>query len=375
MLQHVVYLSLGSNLGNKKYNLQLAIDLIHQWVATVVATSGIYESEAWGFDGESFYNCNIKIHTLLSSTQLYKKLQKIEQQMGRTPQKTDSYENRIIDIDILFFNQEIIKNNLLTIPHPRIHERNFVLLPLLEIENNFIHPQFNISIKELIKSCNDHINCKLIEASNYKLQFNNQYNYIAIEGNIGIGKTTLASKIAEDFKAKLILERFADNPFLPKFYNDISRYAFPLEVSFLTDRYQQINEDLTPIDLNTDFVIADYHIFKSIVFSQITLEKEELNLYRKLFDIIYKDTPQPNLFIYLHQNIDILLKNIEQRGRDYEKKIDEGYLKKISEGYLNFIQKQPNLNVHLIDISDKDYVNKQEDYLWVINQINSIIKR
>lgn len=375
MLQHIVYLSLGSNLGDKKQNLKLAIDLIHQWVATVIEISGIYQSDAWGFEGECFYNCNIKVHTLLLPTQLFKKLKKIEVQMGRNHDKTDGYQNRIIDIDILFYNNEIIENKQLTVPHPRLQERNFVLLPMQELDKNFIHPKLNLSINELVKSCKDTINCTLVEPSFYQLQFHNQFNYIAIEGNIGIGKTTLATKISEDFNAKLVLERYADNPFLPKFYKDISRYAFPLEVSFLADRYKQMTDDLSQMDLFKDFVIADYHIFKSIIFAQITLSEDEFKLYKTLFDIIYKETPQPDLYIYLYQNTENLLKNIEKRGRSYEKNIDESYLKKINDGYLDFIHKQPNLNLHIIDISEKDYVNKQEDYHWVINKINSIIKK
>jgi deoxyguanosine kinase len=375
MLQRVVYLSLGSNLGDKKQNLQLAIDLIHQWVATVVKVSSIYQSDAWGFEGFNFYNCNLKIHTFHSPTILFNKLKKIELQMGRNHEKTDNYQNRIIDIDILFYDNEIIDNKYLIIPHPKLHERNFVLLPMKELDKDFNHPNLKLTISELLKNSKDTVKCIKIQASNYHLQFHNQFNYIAIEGNIGTGKTTLATKISEDFNAKLVLERFADNPFLPKFYEDISRFAFPLEVSFLADRYKQLTEDLSQMDLFKDFVITDYHIFKSIIFAQITLAEDELKLYKTLFDIIYKETPKPDLYIYLHQNTEILLKNIEKRGRSYEKNIDETYLKKINFGYLDFIQKQLQLNVHIIDISEKDYVNKQEDYHWVINKINSIIKK
>lgn len=375
MLQNIVYLSLGSNIGDKQKNLNLAIELIHQWVATVVEVSGTYLSKSWGFNGNDFYNCNLKIHTLHTANQLLKKLQKVEVQMGRLQKIKVGYEDRIIDIDILFFNNEIIENKSLTIPHVKIQDRNFVLLPMLELSKDIVHPVLNKTIEELNEDCDDSIKCEKMEESNYQLRFSNSLNYIAIEGNIGIGKTTLATKIAEDFNAKLVLERFADNPFLPKFYEDIKRYAFPLEVSFLADRYKQMSDDLAQFDIFKEFIIADYYIFKSIIFAQITLAEDELKLYKTLFDIIYKETPKPDIYIYLYQNTDTLLKNIQKRGRNYEKSIDANYLEKINNGYLEFIKNQINLNVHIVDVSEKNFVDKQEDYQWVLSKINAIIKK
>ena len=197
------------------------------------------------------------------------------------------------------------------------------------------------------------------------------YNYIAIEGNIGAGKTTLTTKIAEDFNAKTVLERFADNPFLPKFYEDQNRYAFPLEMSFLADRYQQIADDLAQFDLFKDFIIADYHIFKSLIFAKVTLTDDEYRLYRKLFEIIYKEMPKPDLYIYLYQNTARLLENIKQRGRNYEQEIPAEYLDKINRGYLDYIKSQTDLNVLVIDVSDRDFVKNQEDYAFVLEEIQN----
>ncbi|WP_317044000.1 deoxynucleoside kinase [Leeuwenhoekiella nanhaiensis] len=196
------------------------------------------------------------------------------------------------------------------------------------------------------------------------------FNYITIEGNIGAGKTTLSTMIAEDFNAKLILERFKDNPFLPKFYEDQARYAFPLEMSFLADRYQQLLDDIGQYDLFKDFMIADYDSYKSLIFARVTLAEEEYALYKKLHQIMYKELVKPDLYIYLYQNTERLLANIKKRGRDYEQNISEDYLLKINQGYLNWIKNKAQDNVKIIDISELDFVKNREDYLSILRQFS-----
>jgi len=181
--------------------------------------------------------------------------------------------------------------------------------------------------------------------------------------------------ISNDFNAKLILERFADNPFLPKFYNDQSRYAFPLEMSFLADRYQQISDDLSQLDLFKDFIVSDYDIFKSLIFSKITLQEDEFKLYRKLFYLMYKDIAKPDLYIYLYQSTERLRENIKKRGRDYEESIDQEYLEKINSGYLNFLKNQSGLNIKIIDISDKDFIKNRRDYLQILDEMCSFVDK
>jgi deoxyadenosine/deoxycytidine kinase len=226
-------------------------------------------------------------------------------------------------------------------------------------------------LPELLKASEDKSNCKVIQNLEFPLQKIplDKFNYIAIEGNIGAGKTTLVNKIAQDFNAKTVLERFADNPFLPKFYEDQSRYAFSLEMSFLADRFQQISDDLAQFDLFKDFILADYHIFKSLIFAKVTLSDDEYRLYRKLFEIIYKEMPKPDLYIYLYQNTDRLLENIKQRGRSYEQEIPAEYLDKINRGYLDYIKSQNDLNILIIDVSDRDFIKNQEDYVFILEEI------
>jgi len=371
--QHQVILSLGSNQGNRLNNIQSAIDLIHREAGTVVKVSKLYETPAWGFEGEAFYNCALVLHTQRSAQTILEKVLGIEKKLGRVRSESEGYQSRPIDIDLIAFNEEIINSKELQVPHPAMQERMFVLLPMRDLNLDWRHPILQKYLPEILKASEDKSQCKMIQSLDFPLQRMalDQMNYIAIEGNIGAGKTTLTTKIAEDFNAKTVLERFADNPFLPKFYEDQNRYAFPLEMSFLADRYQQIADDLAQFDLFKDFIIADYHIFKSLIFAKVTLTDDEYRLYRKLFEIIYKEMPKPDLYIYLYQNTERLLENIKQRGRNYEQEIPAEYLDKINRGYLDYIKSQTDLNVLVIDVSDRDFVKNQEDYAFVLEEIQN----
>lgn len=193
--------------------------------------------------------------------------------------------------------------------------------------------------------------------------------YLVIEGNIGAGKTSLCKLIAEKRKAKLFLEQYAENPFLPKFYENPERYSFPLELSFLADRYNQLKNNLSSFDLFNELIVSDYFFMKSLIFSAHTLQEDEYRLYRQLFDIIYSTLPKPDLYIYLHKNTELLLKNINKRGRDYEKNISAEYLKGIETGYFNFFKQQNQLKIVIIDTNNIDFVNNPED----LNEIEKAI--
>ncbi|WP_395077269.1 2-amino-4-hydroxy-6-hydroxymethyldihydropteridine diphosphokinase [Flavobacterium sp.] len=370
-----VILSLGSNQGNRQENIEKCIELINQEIGLVLCVSKIYETPSWGFDSDYFFNCALVLNTSFSPDKMLQKIMGIEKKLGRTPKNASQYEARIIDIDIIAIENEVIKTEFLNVPHIEMQNRLFVLQPMLDLNLDWKHPVLQKTVKELLTICPDKSDCKVISEIEFipiKHPISN-LNYIAIEGNIGAGKTTLASKIASDFNAKIILERFADNPFLPKFYKDQNRYAFPLEMSFLADRYQQLSDDLSQFDLFKDFVVADYHIFKSLIFAKVTLQEDEFRLYKTLFDIIYKEMPKPDLYVYLYQNTDRLLENIKKRGRNYEQDIKASYLDKINKGYLDFIKSQTNLNSLIIDVSEFDFVKKQEDYLKVLQAIKEKI--
>jgi len=369
-----VYIALGSNKGDKFHFLQLAINEIHNRIGAISSISKVYNSPAFGFEGDDFLNACLKVKTNLKPKKLLSQLLKIEKDLGRFPANGVQYESRCIDLDIIFYEDEVIDYKNLQIPHPEMYKRKFVLLPLRDVGKNVMHPQLDKSVEDLLNECKDtsELNPINIWLKNPSKAYDfSLYNYIAIEGNIGAGKTSLATQISDDFNAKLILERFADNPFLPKFYKEPQRYAFTLEMSFLADRYQQISDDLSQLDLFKDFIVSDYDVFKSLIFSKITLPEDEFMLYRKLFYQVYKDIPKPDLYVYLYQNTERLQENIKKRGRKYEKEIQDEYLDKINTGYLEFLKNHPEFNVKIIDISDKDFVTNRANYLWILEQICS----
>ncbi|MFM2207806.1 MAG: Deoxyguanosine kinase [Bacteroidota bacterium] len=196
------------------------------------------------------------------------------------------------------------------------------------------------------------------------------YDYLVIEGNIGTGKTSLAGRIASEHDTRLVLERFADNPFLPKFYDNQARYAFPLELSFLADRFQQLNDELKPRELFRQQTVADYILSKSLIFAGVTLKEDEFQLYQRLFHIIHSQLPKPDLLVYLHKDVSRLQENIRKRGRDYEQNIPDEYLRSLEKGYWDFFRTLNNQRILVIDTNDLDFVNVPSDYERILDLIN-----
>jgi 2-amino-4-hydroxy-6-hydroxymethyldihydropteridine diphosphokinase len=369
-IQRITYLSLGSNLDSKLENLQNAVHLIHKKIGAIQKVSSVYKTKSLGFKGNDFFNCCLKVSTYLNPEALLQATLSIEEELGRKRTDSSKHEDRSIDIDILLFDDEIIFSRHLTVPHPRMLMRKFVLVPLEEIARHTIHPIEKRQIASCLQNCIDDSDIeKTTEELERPIPISEKYNYIAIEGNIGAGKTTLSKLMSDDFNARLVLERFADNPFLPKFYEDKERFAFPLEMSFLADRYQQLSDDLAQFDLFKNFVVSDYYIFKSLIFAQVTLPSDEYALYRKMFDLMYKEITKPDLYVYLYQNTDRLLMNIKKRGREYEQNIEAEYLQKIHDGYTSFIKTEQHLNILIIDVSELDFVNEKQDYENIIHKI------
>ena len=370
-------------------HLQNALDQMFERVGHVHQISRVYQSPAMGFEGEDFLNAVAYLQTDMAPELVMQELLSIERDLGRrrgtsgrqtkgtepenAQSKDGKYSSRTIDLDLLADGDLILAGPELTLPHPRIQHRLFVLQPFLELAPNWQHHALGLSLNELRERCTDSNPAKPIaqwlKNPSAKYDFP-ALRYLAIEGNIGAGKTSLAQMIARDFKGKLILERFADNPFLPQFYQDPERYAFPLEMSFLADRFQQLAEQSAQYDLFSDLIITDYDRYKSLIFAKITLTAAEFDLYQKFFHLMHRELPRPQVYIYLAQSTDRLLDNIKQRGRPYEQSIDADYLQKIHSGYLTHLSSEAHQGkVIRIDLDDLDFVKRRGDYLKILDII------
>ncbi|MBC7936227.1 MAG: deoxynucleoside kinase [Rhizobacter sp.] len=186
-----------------------------------------------------------------------------------------------------------------------------------------------------------------------------KYNFVTIEGNIGAGKTTLANLLSKHYNARLILEEFADNPFLPKFYESPEQYAFPLELFFMAERYKQLKELLQTKDMFQQVTVSDYLFTKCLLFAKVNLPDEEFRLYQKLFDIINPQIVQPDILIYLHSPVNKLQENIKKRNRQYELGIPNDYLFILQETYTQYI-KQHNIKTIFVDASNADFLGNDE---------------
>ncbi|HTE22997.1 deoxynucleoside kinase [Flavitalea sp.] len=196
-----------------------------------------------------------------------------------------------------------------------------------------------------------------------------QYHFITIEGNIGAGKTTLAHMLAKHYDARLIVEEFADNPFLAKFYENPKQYAFPVELFFMAERYKQLKELIHTKDLFQNITITDYLFTKCLLFAKVTLPEEEFRLYQKLFEIIHQQLTQPDILIYLHAPVSKLQQNIKKRNRLYEQAIPDNYLFNIQETYLQYI-KQHNIKTLIIDAANADFLGNPKHLKVIIDALD-----
>jgi deoxyguanosine kinase len=194
------------------------------------------------------------------------------------------------------------------------------------------------------------------------------YHFITIEGNIGAGKTTLAHLLAKHFNARLILEQFADNPFLPKFYENPRQYAFPLELFFMAERYKQMKELVHTKDMFQSITLSDYLFTKCLLFAKVNLPEQEFRLYQKLFEIIHQQLVQPDILIYLHAPVSRLQQNIKKRNRSYEQSIPDEYLFNIQETYTHYIR-QHNITTIFIDVTNADFLGNENHFQVILDAL------
>ncbi len=196
-----------------------------------------------------------------------------------------------------------------------------------------------------------------------------KYHFITIEGNIGAGKTTLAHLLSRHFNARLVLEEFADNPFLPKFYENPKQFAFPLELFFMAERYKQLKDLIQQKDLFQNITISDYLFTKCLLFAKVNLPEDEFRLYQRLFEIIHQQLLQPDILIYLHAPVQKLQQNIRKRNRSYEQSIQDSYLFNLQETYTHYIR-QHNIKTLFVDVSHADFLGNEKHLRTIIEALD-----
>lgn len=194
-----------------------------------------------------------------------------------------------------------------------------------------------------------------------------RHRFIAIEGNIGTGKTSLCLKMSDDYACRLVLEGFADNPFLQKFYENPKRYAFPVELFFMTERHKQMQEAFGSVGLFEDFILSDYSFPKTLLFAQNNLTTDELRLFQRIYQVLFAQFPNPDLLVYLHRPVENLMSQIKKRGREYEKDITPEYLLSIQNAYFEYFKGITQFPVVIVDVREMDYLNNPKDYQYLIN--------
>lgn len=318
-----VFLGLGGNLNDRLGKLEKARELLQIRCGTLIRASGIYETEAWGMSSSNpFLNQVIEIHTTQGAEELLSKVLSVETELGRV-RSSEQYTDRVIDIDVLFFNDAIIDAENMRVPHPRLALRKFVLVPLCEIAPELVHPVLKKTMQQLLETCTDDLKVSLLKPIRIP-------RYICIEGNIGSGKTTLAKVLAPHLGAVYLSEQFEGFRLLPLFYKDPKRYAFSLEFSFLLNRFEHIS---ACFENNPARVVSDYSIYKSLGFARANLSGDELKLFSLQFENVIQKLPEPDCIIHLNTRLEHLLQNIAKRSRTFESGITRTYLEQVNSAY------------------------------------------
>ena len=329
MLEPII-ISLGSNIGNRIGFIYKALALIEDHPITIRELSNVYETPSWGFESTHFYNACAILKTSLKPNALLKILLDVEDKLGRKRNSERGYQDRIIDLDLLFYKNEIIYSKDLKIPHPKLHLRNFILKPLLDIAPKFKHPVLRKTITELNYHQLDKI--KIVQA-NIDLSLPpifKSFPFISIEGNIGVGKTTLAKMISKKYNIKFYSEDYNSNPHLENFYKDPSMHALSTETFFLNNRFEN---DKIFWQQNNDKVVADFCFFKCLVFAKQNLKNNDYESFKKDFDNKMDKIKIPSLVVLLTKNFKELEQQIKKRDRSFEKEIKLSYLKKLEKAY------------------------------------------
>jgi deoxyguanosine kinase len=355
----IAYIGLGSNLGDRKNFIHKALKMLAETKHTeVTRVSDLIETAPLGGANQPTYlNAVAQIETILTAKDLHRTLLNIETLLGRT--KKGRWLSRTIDLDLLLFGEEIINSPTLTIPHPQMHLRSFVLKGLCQLDADLLHPVIKVPMKELVERLNDTdfvLNPKLPQL-------------VSVAGIIGVGKTTLAKNLSEILSCEYILEPYDKNPYLPDVYAGKKELALDCQLFFLTSRVAQLNHHNLKAG---EMVFADYVFDKELIYAKQLLNAEQLALYHTIHKQIISDIVAPVLVIYLTDSMENCLERIHRRNRPYEQKIQPQFLDSLSRGHEKLFAEWKKCPVIRLSMSEFDYM-QDENIRHLANQIRSYI--
>jgi len=359
-------ISLGSNLGDRLNHLLKALILLEDRGINILQLSSLYETPSWGFDSTPFFNACALIQTRLTPDELVVLLLDIEKALGRFRVEDAGYRAREIDLDLLFYEQQHIDLPHLTVPHPRLHLRNFVLVPLNEIAPHWEHPTLHQTVAALAGHSPDQDQPKKLVFSKWAPPLFTAFPYIAIEGNIGVGKTTFAKQLQALYRTSFLQETFADNTYLESFYTDPKKYALAVETAFFNARIQQ-NQDFW--NTNTPPTVADYTLQKSLIFAAENLTPSDFTAFKARYKDQMGGIKQPDLVVYLHTSLAALQRQIKKRGRTFEQKISTRYLQQIEAGYLALKETELPFPVVSVGTENLDFINEEQAFHKLLRQV------
>jgi deoxyguanosine kinase len=314
------YIGLGSNLGNRQDSIRKALEMLRKagHIEVVRVSGPIETAPLCGREQPNYLNAIAEIKTTLTPENLHKILLDIETSLGRL--RTVKWSPRVIDLDLLLFGQEVINHPDLTVPHPQMHLRSFVLKGLCCLNPELIHPVLKESTKELTSRL-----CNADFMLNPGLP-----QLISVAGIIGVGKTTVAKKLSNLFGCKLLLEPYDTNPFLPDVYAGKKELSLDSQLYFLTSRIAQLNPDvLHPGQL----AVTDYVFDKELIYANRLLNAQQLAIYEKIYQPLSAKVAAPVLVIYLRDSTEKCLEHIRKRNRPYEQTIAQQFLEGLSCDY------------------------------------------
>jgi 2-amino-4-hydroxy-6-hydroxymethyldihydropteridine diphosphokinase len=355
----IAYIGLGSNLGDREDFIHKALKMLAETKNIEVArVSDLIETAPLGGANQPKYlNAVAQIKTALTAENLHKTLLNIETSLGRA--KREKWSSRTIDLDLLLFGEEIINSPDLTVPHPQVHLRSFVLKGLRELNRELVHPVLKESIDELALRLN---------GADFVIN-GEQPQLVSVAGIIGVGKTTLAKKLSNILDCKCILEAYDKNPYLPDVYAGKKELALDSQLFFLTSRAEQLTCNALA---SGRIAISDYVFDKELIYAQLLLNTKQLVLYEKIYPPFSAKISPPVLVIYLTDSVQNCLERIHRRNRPYEQKIQPQFLDSLSRGHEKLFADWKKCPIIRLSMSDFNYM-RDDNIQLLANQIKSYI--